>query len=47
MVLREVKPLSDEQWEQVTRELDAGPTDESIRTVEEAIKAANKIKEVE
>ena len=46
MPLRYVKPLSDKQWEQVTRELKAGPTEKTIKTVTEAIARANKLKEV-
>ena len=46
MVLREVKPLSDKQWEQVTRELKAGPTEKSIKTVNDALARAAKLKEV-
>ena len=37
MALREVKPLNEKQWQQVTSELDAGPTDESIAIVTEAL----------
>lgn len=46
MVLREVKPMDDEQWEQVTSQLMAGPTEESISTVKAALERAGKLKEV-
>ncbi len=46
MALREVKPLDEKQWEQVTSQLKSGPTDESISTVEKALKLANRLKEV-
>lgn len=45
MALRQVKPLDDKQWEQVTRQLKKGPTEESIRTVKEALERADKLKE--
>lgn len=37
MALREVKPLNENQWNQVTKELSTGPTDESIAIVNEAL----------
>jgi len=46
MALREVKPLDEKQWKQVTSQLDSGPTAESISTVEKALKLANRLKEV-
>ena len=45
MALREVKPLDDKQWAQVTSQLKAGPTKESISTVKEALERASKLKE--
>ncbi len=44
MVLREVKPLNEKQWEQVISQLESGPTVKSIRTVNEAVEFAKKIK---
>lgn len=45
MALREVKPMDDKQWEQVTSQLKAGPTEESINTVKAALERAGKLKE--
>ncbi len=43
MALREVKPLTNEQWKQVTTQLKNGPTEQSIQTVNDAVKFAKKI----
>ena len=45
MALREVKPMDDKQWKQVTNQLKAGPTTESINTVKSALERAGKLKE--
>lgn len=45
MALREVKPMDDKQWKQVTSQLKAGPTEESINTVKAALERASKLKE--
>ncbi len=45
MVLREIKPLSEKQWEQVISQLESGPTEKSINVVENALKLANSLKE--
>ena len=45
MTLREVKPMDDKQWKQVTDQLKAGPTKESIKTVKAALELASKLKE--
>ena len=45
MALREVKPMDDKQWKQVTDQLKAGPTKESIKTVKAALELASKLKE--
>ena len=45
MPLREVKPLTEKQWEQVQKMFEEGPTPESIKTVNEALKRAEKIKD--
>ena len=45
MALREVKPMDDKQWKQVTGQLKAGPTKKSIKTVKGALELANKLKE--
>ncbi len=44
MALREVKPLDNQQWEQVQNMIKTGPTDESITTVKTALERASKIK---
>lgn len=43
MALREVKPMDDKQWEQVTSQLRAGPTEKSISTVKAALERASKL----
>ena len=45
MALRDVKPLDNEQWKQVTDQLRSGPTDKSIKTIEDALKLGSKLKE--
>ena len=45
MALRDVKPMDGKQWKQVTSQLRSGPTDESISTVEDALKRASRLKE--
>ena len=44
MPLRDVKPLNEEQWKQVTRMMKSGPTDESIAVVTRALENARKIR---
>ena len=45
MPLREVKPLTAKQWEQVQRMFREGPTPESMRIRKEALARAAKIKD--
>ena len=44
MPLREVKPFTEKQWEQGQKMFEEGPTPESIKTVNEALKRAAQIK---
>ena len=44
MALREVKPLTAKQWEQVQKMFREGPTPESRRVRREALKRAAQIK---
>ena len=44
MTLREVKPLDEQQWAQVQKMLEEGPTPESIKTVKAALKRASQIR---
>lgn len=46
-MMREVKPLSDRQWEMVVEQLKKGPTPEMIRTVEYAKERVKHIEEVD
>ena len=43
MVLRGIAPLDDHQWAKVQKMLKEGPTDKSIRVVEEALERVKKI----
>ena len=45
MPLRDVRPLDDKQWSQVTEQLKAGPTNKSTKTVNDALRLADKLKE--
>jgi len=45
MALREVKPLSEKQWETVSRMTKSGPTDQSIQIVRSALERANKLRQ--
>ena len=45
MALREVKPLDEKQWKLVTKQLAAGPSNKSIKALNNALKLANEIKE--
>ena len=45
MALREVKPFTEKQWEQVQKMSKEGPTPESKRIRKEALKRAAQIKD--
>lgn len=46
MALREVKPLNEKQWQQVTTALKTGPTEEQKRLVAKALEIAHQLKEL-
>jgi len=43
MALREVKPLDEQQWKQVSEIVSYGPTTQSIQNLTEALKIADEI----
>ncbi len=45
MTLREVKPLDEKQWEQVSKIVTDGPTRESVEALRDALKMANEVRE--
>ncbi len=45
MALREVKPLDENQWKQVSKIVADGPTKESVQNLRDALKMADKVRE--